>query len=116
MQSITTLEDDKLTTISRLADGGQTSRSYSFFDAGMLLVCAIYILFSWSSLYLCAEILASSDYGGYQFMDTENISCKKWKIKFYNTMGAEKVPVPQFTRRGFQMCVWDFDGWSRLFC
>jgi hypothetical protein len=37
-------------------------------------------------------------------MDTENISCKKWKIKFCNTLGAEKVPVPQFTRRGFR-CV-----------
>ena len=48
-------------------------------------------------------------------MDTENISCKKWKIKFCNTLGAEKVPVLQFTRRGFQMCVWDFDGWSRKY-
>jgi len=46
-------------------------------------------------------------------MDTENISCKKWRIKLCNTLGTEKVPVPQLTRRGFQMYVWDFDGWSR---
>jgi len=37
LNSTTTLDDDKLTTISRLPDGGQTSRTYSFFDTGMLL-------------------------------------------------------------------------------
>jgi hypothetical protein len=37
LNSITTLEDDKLTTISRLPDGGQTSRVYNFLDTGMLM-------------------------------------------------------------------------------
>jgi hypothetical protein len=48
-------------------------------------------------------------------VDTENISCKKLKIKFCTTLGTEKVPVPQFTRRGCWMCVWDFDEWSRKY-
>jgi len=51
-QSVTTLEDDKLITISKVPDGSQTSRSYSFFDAGMLLVCIISITYSWSAHYI----------------------------------------------------------------
>jgi hypothetical protein len=49
------------------------------------------------------------------FYRHRKISCKKWKIKFCNALGTEKVPVPQLIRRGFQMCVWDFDGWSRKY-
>lgn len=37
LKNTTMLEEDKLITISRMPDGGQTSRSYSFFDSGMLL-------------------------------------------------------------------------------
>ncbi|XP_021938043.1 fatty acid-binding protein, adipocyte-like [Zootermopsis nevadensis] len=37
LKNTTTLEDDELRTISKIPDGSQTSRSYSFSDTGMLL-------------------------------------------------------------------------------
>jgi hypothetical protein len=43
-QSTTTLEDDELRTISKVPDGSQTSRSYSFSDTGMLLVRTVILV------------------------------------------------------------------------
>lgn len=38
LKNVTTVEDDRLVTVSKVADGSQTTRTYSVIDSGMLLI------------------------------------------------------------------------------